>query len=127
MRANENTEVSFARSLHSHLDIDKALKQHITVYIATNSLVKLEAALANMVYKQFKPSYQRASDSEKQRIKQEIVFCSPPRQRIRHYLLGDDICFHHLNTLANFFELDYSLNNHDPATAYLKKQTSQSI
>ena len=127
MHAIESTEASFASPLHSHLDLDKSLKQHITVYIATNSLVKLEAALANMVYNQFKSSYQRASDREKQQIKQEIIFCSPPRQRIRRYLLGDDICFHHLNTLANFFELDYSLKNHDPATAYLKERRSQSV
>jgi hypothetical protein len=95
--------------------LDSQLFQYITDYVAEFSFVKLEAALIDMVYMQFKNNYEQANDEEKGFIEKQILQYIPTRQQLRDYLAGEAICFRRANTLANFFKIPYTLHNHNPA------------
>ena len=110
--------LSTATEFTSPTQLDSLLYQHISTYVAEFSFVKLEAALTEMVYLQFKESYQQADDDEKQCIEKKIAQYIPTREQLRRYIAGEAICFRRANTLANFFNVSYALNNHNPACDY---------
>lgn len=105
-------------------EIDALLCQHIDDFLAENSMVKLEAALTQLVYEQFKSYYQQADELEKQAIEDEMNKHIPHRKQIKSYLAGETVCLHYLNTMANFFDLPYLFCNYDPASNLQNQATS---
>lgn len=85
----------------------------ISDYVTEFSFVKLEAALTDMVYMQFKHNYDLADDDEKSFIEKLIQLYIPTRQQLRDYLLRKTLCSRRTNTIANFFKIP-SLHNHNP-------------
>jgi hypothetical protein len=99
----------------SPAELDNLFFQSINDYVAEFSFVKLEAALTDMVYMQFKNNYDLANEDEKSLIEKQILLYIPTRQQLRDYLLGEALFSRRINTLANFFKIPYTLHNHNPA------------
>lgn len=97
----------------SHLD--SLLIQHITQYVDSHSFVKLEAALAQMVYLQFKDKYEQADPEQRTDIESLMSRYSPNREQLKSYIQGESLGYRCVNTLANFFHVPYILANHSPA------------
>ena len=107
-------DVTNAEAITSPAKLDHLLTKHITHYVNQYSFVKLEAALTQMVYEQFQPHYRKTSDTDRMGLEKHIEKYIPSRHQIRAFLDGQPICFRRANTLANFFQIPYSLINHDP-------------
>lgn len=107
---------------YTPFELDTKLHNHIMDYVNKNSFVKLEASLTEMVYQQFKEHYYSADDTEKEQIEAEIAQYIPDRILIKQYLAGSNLSIQKINTIANFFGLNYSLHNHDPVTLYQRKR-----
>jgi hypothetical protein len=107
-------------------ELDNLLHTYIKDYVSNNSFVKLEASLTEMIYQQFKEHYFSADDTEKKRIEGEIEQYIPDRASIKRYLDGNGISIQKINTIANFFGLNYSVHNHDPVFLYQQKQQAES-
>ena len=95
-------DLPISTAFTSPAKLDSQLFQYISDYVAEFSFVKLEAALIDMVYMQFKNNYEQANDEEKGFIEKQILQYIPTRQQLRDYLAGEAICFRRANTLANF-------------------------
>ncbi|GEM_PF-3338196 len=103
-------------------ELEKMLHTHIMDYVNKNSFVKLEASLTEMVYQQFKGHYYSVDDTQKEQIEAEIEQYIPDRTMIKQYIAGSSLSIQKINTIANFFGLNYSLTNHDPVTLYQQKR-----
>lgn len=111
-------------NITTHNKFDNFLCDYISEYLENHSFVKLEAALTQLVYEQFKPYYLQADESEKQTIEEEIKKHIPNRQEIKAYLEGNALCLYYLNTIANFFGLAYIFHNHNPAEEFFNDRTN---
>jgi hypothetical protein len=105
---------SSAEIITSPTKLDRQLFEHITNYVNQYSFVKLEAALTQMVYDQFKSRFQQSTDADKAILENQIEKFIPSRQQIKAYLGGQPLCYRCANTLANFFQISYTLINHNP-------------
>ncbi|MBT3505161.1 MAG: hypothetical protein HN475_05245 [Piscirickettsiaceae bacterium] len=103
-----------SQQITSPAKLDFQLFEHITGYVEQYSFVKLEAALTETVYSQFKRHYQQADESQKALIRKQIEQYIPSRQQLKNYINGEPIYYRCANTIANFFQVPYTLNNHDP-------------
>jgi len=99
--------------------LDEMLYQEIEDYrsIKGNSYAKLSEELNIFVRQQFRDCWNlvdegrvTADDLEKQ-IRNQV----PSDKYIRDYVNGRPICFRYTNTIANFFGVNYSVSNFDPA------------
>lgn len=118
----QDPNISHQQNQYTPYELDNMLYAHIKDYVDKNSFVKLEASLTEMVYQQFKEHYYNADNTEKKQIEAEIEQHLPNRISIKKYLAGNGISIQKINTIANFFGLDYSLCNHDPVALYQQKR-----
>ncbi len=121
----QGSDVSHKQNQCTPYELDNLLHAYIKDYVSNNSFVKLEASLTEMVYQQFKEHYFSANETEKKRIEDEIEQYIPDRALIKRYLNGNGLSIQKINTIANFFGLNYNVNNHDPVFLYQQKQRTQ--
>lgn len=121
----QGTERSERNELTPH-DLYNMLCIHIIDYLQNNSMVKFEAALAQLVYEQFKSFYLQSDKASQQTLQNEMNRHIPTRHQIKNYLSHGAIDLNYINTLANFFKLSYTLHNHNPAECYLTQYSNAS-
>jgi hypothetical protein len=104
-------------------ELDKVLHLKIQEYMETYSWRQLAAAVKEFVQDQFKPAYRFVSEGKitPEELEAEIKSHIPSRTYIEDYAKGRPICYRYTNTLANFFQQEYILHNHNPCQQYLHK------
>lgn len=121
-RVNENVRL-FSTLPATPSELDRFLHHKIQQYLQTHSWRQLAAAVKQFVQDQFKPAYRLVSDGEirPEELEAEIKSHIPSRTYIEDYSKGRPICYRYTNTLANFFDQEYVLSNHDPCQQYVSK------
>lgn len=104
-------------------ELDKVLHVKIEQYLEEHSWRRLAAEVKEFVQGQFTPAYRLVSDGEitPEELEAEIKSHIPSRTYIEDYAKGRPICYRYTNTLANFFQQDYILKNHDPCRQFAHK------
>lgn len=104
-------------------ELDKVLHLRIQQYLELNSRRQLAAAVKEFVQNQFKPAYRLVSEGEitPEEFETEMKSHIPSKTYIEDYAKGRPICYRYTNTLANFFQQDYVLHNHDPCQQFVGK------
>ena len=103
--------------------LDKILYRKIEAYLREHSWRQLAEEVKQFVQEQYKPAYRLVSEGqiEPDELEREIKSQIPSRAYIEQYSKGRPICYRYTNTLANFFDQKYILENHDPCQEYLLK------
>ena len=103
--------------------LDKILYRKIESYLQQHSWRQLAEQVKQFVQEQYKPAYRLVSEGkiEPDELDREIKSQIPSRAYIEQYSKGRPICYRYTNTLANFFEQKYILENHNPCQEYLTK------
>ena len=99
--------------------LDQRLYQAIENYrnIPGNSWLSLARDVVSYVNKLYEPCWAlvEAGRLDKDTLERNIYDNTPSETYIRQFRGGRPICFRYTNTLANFFGLQYTINNFNPA------------
>ena len=104
-------------------ELDKLLYKQIQDYVAKHSWRSLAAEVKSFVNNQYKSAYGLVADGtiSPDELEREIKSQIPSRTYIEEYSKGRPICYRYTNTLANFFNQEYVLSNHDACEEFLVK------
>ncbi len=104
-------------------ELDKLLYKKIQDFVAKNSWRSLATEVKSFVNNQYKSAYGLVADGtiSPEELEKEIKSQIPSRTYIEEYSKGRPICYRYTNTLANFFNQEYVLKNHDACEEFLIK------
>lgn len=103
--------------------LDKSLYTKINRYVEDHSWRHLAAEVKAFVHEQYTPAYSLVTEGRitATELEREIKSYIPSRTYIEDYAKGRPICYRYTNTLANFFQQRYALENHNPCDEFLMK------
>ncbi|WP_020408957.1 hypothetical protein [Hahella ganghwensis] len=101
-------------SFETTAELDQALHSYIEQYTKRKSFRTLTAEIKKFVIDQFEESdlKDRCTAEEYQAFIKE---CTPSRAYLQQYVDGRAICFRYTNTLANFFNVRFTIASYNPA------------
>ncbi len=121
MKTTENKQVIALRSLQNSFpsevdyEIHRTIKNYISVKGKTYSTLARD--IDEYVRRQYKDIWNLVEEGKltQARLEKHIKEHTPSRSYLYDYANGRSICFRYTNTIANFFEVDYSITNFNPS------------
>jgi len=115
MQATQIQQFSNITEVMLPADLDAVLRDRIAKWRkrSGNSYIKLERRLKAFVEEQYQ-QLQGAVLSDKA-LEHHLAMHCPKKSYLNQYANGHAMCYRYTNTLANFFGVNYSLSNFDPA------------
>lgn len=96
-------------------ELDDVLRQRILKYTSRRSYSysKLAERLAEFVREQYATA--PGVDDTDAAVEHHLSMHCPKRSFLNQYAKGGAMCFRYINTVANFFDVQYTLSNFNPA------------
>ena len=102
-------------------ELDKELRHKMSAYLLHNSSWNLALEIEEYIKITYKKAWsvvRRGRISERQLNKHIKNHC-PSKTHLDDFVVGKPISFRYINTIANFFGVNYSINNFDPSNEFL--------